>query len=623
MMKRWNRTAGTTLVEVLVVMVVFLIGILAILQTFPGGLRILRNTRDESVAASLARSESERLKGRPDRLPEMILPVNYVWSASGIAIVADSARREGDLGPVAAAIDSDGQVLDGDGNALGHWSYLSGPNVVRRVIGEGGRVPAPRPVGSLYGGLMVLQFAPVVFSPQYTEFFQVYGPDLSKREGEPSFRPRDYEYFVDEWDSESATLYVPRDTVKPRTYRLAFTAWIRDSSGVRARDIVDVNVGPVAPDSGGGFVSFPFSDFAGLQSGESLVAVEWDTIRLSRLFDRVGAFSGDPYEYQLLDTTLGVLLFNPAAYNATVRVGRGRVVPLTARVNYDVLDWRILREEFRVPPANEPWHKLVVGSLAVQGMSGADGRPNPGFPVPFGNAVENRDFGLVDLETGGTVHPDSYTVDKSLGLVTFRDKDGDPGNGIQIDLMLPGAAGPTTVDGSGRALRALYQASGQWAVQALTAPAVFRQSWDRPGVAQFYVGGSSGFGGLPTRIYFPWMDAGKKVQIGEIVYRRAGDATGRVLEGLDFLIQGAPADRLGLPYVDIRSVDPEAVGFDFATYGYAVRRVKGASVSVRVLWNPAAFTLGPNVADNLDAFNRWLGNWRVVKTDTFLQRSGD
>jgi hypothetical protein len=259
----------------------------------------------------------------------------------------------------------------------------------------------------------------------------------------------------------------------------------------------------------------------------------------------------------------------------------------------------------------------------VQGNNGPDGRTYPGFPVPFGDTVRQADFGLVDLDTGGTVHPDSYVVDKSLGLVTFRDKDENPDNGLQIDLMLPGATGPITVDGSGRVVRALYQAAGQWAVQVLTSPAVFRQSWDRPGVAQFYVGGSSGFGGLPTRIYFPWMDAGKRIQIGEIVYRRSGDATGRVLEGADFLIQGSPADPLGLPYIDLRSIDPAAVGFDFDTYGYSVRRVKGASVSVRVLWNPAAFTLGPNLAENLDAFNRWLANWRVVKTDTFLQRSGD
>ena len=51
-MKR-NRRAGTSLVELLVVIVVFLIGILAILQIFPGGLRVLATSRSNAVARQL------------------------------------------------------------------------------------------------------------------------------------------------------------------------------------------------------------------------------------------------------------------------------------------------------------------------------------------------------------------------------------------------------------------------------------------------------------------------------------------------------------------------------------------------------------------------------------------
>ena len=42
-----RRRAGTSLIEVLVVIVVFMVGILAIAQIFPGGFKILAKTRDE------------------------------------------------------------------------------------------------------------------------------------------------------------------------------------------------------------------------------------------------------------------------------------------------------------------------------------------------------------------------------------------------------------------------------------------------------------------------------------------------------------------------------------------------------------------------------------------------
>ena len=57
-----------------------------------------------------------------------------------------------------------------------------------------------------------------------------------------------------------------------------------------------------------------------------------------------------------------------------------------------------------------------------------------------------------------------------------------------------------------------------------------------------------------------------------------------------------------------------------SAYGFAVRRVKGASVAVRVLWNPATFTLSSDLADNLSKFERWGREWRRTTVETFLQR---
>jgi hypothetical protein len=161
-------------------------------------------------------------------------------------------------------------------------------------------------------------------------------------------------------------------------------------------------------------------------------------------------------------------------------------------------------------------------------------------------------------------------------------------------------------------------AKEEWAIQVMKAPSTFRQVFSPPQRANFYVGqtGSAPFG-QPTRIYFPQMDAGKNVTIGELWYLDGGGFR-QTLRDQNFVIQNAPFDPAG-PYVDIRSYDPTALGFDFSN-GYAVRYVRGASVRVRVLWNPAFTSFTPDNVENLERFERWSRNWRKVTVDTYLQR---
>src|SRR5690349_16953781 len=111
-MVRSRRTTGTSLIEILVVIVVFLVGILAIVQIFPGGFRLLGLTRNQAMAVQLSRSEIERLKGRTDQLPEMVLPVLRLYTATDVIITADQNRRPNDLGPYGATMDSTGTLFD-------------------------------------------------------------------------------------------------------------------------------------------------------------------------------------------------------------------------------------------------------------------------------------------------------------------------------------------------------------------------------------------------------------------------------------------------------------------------------------------------------------------------------
>jgi type II secretory pathway pseudopilin PulG len=621
-----TRIQGTTLIEVLVVMVIFLLGILAVIQIFPGGLRILSQSRDRAVASARARAESEFIKGNSDQLPERILPVTATWTAMGIKLEADSNRLPNELGPNAAGIDGDGNLLDGSGNILGPWQLLTGANAQRRIIGEGGLIPSPRAVGSLYGGLMILRYAPVVVNSNYPEYFEVYGNDMNQRYGDPAgWRTRNYDYFVDELDNASAVIYLPRSTTKTRSYRISLSALVKDgSSNLVQRDIVTTTPISVSPDASGGYESFKLTDYV-CSGAETLVSIDSDSMRVARLFDQVTSFSADPYEYQMLDSNLGSILFNPTGFNYKERRQNGRLVPLMGRVNYYVYDWRILKEDFRIPSTDRPLYQLIQGNLMITGKSGADGLTNPGLPLSAGQVSGRPALALLDLDTGGIYASDSIQVDGSRGVITFIDKDGDTTNGVQMDLLYPGATATTTITATGRSVRVLYMLNGEWAVQVMKAPSQYSRSWDAPGVAQFYVGGSNASLSNPgnsRRIYLPWNDLGKKVSVETIYYRRTGDDLNlapREMNGQDFVIS-SDTDSFG-PFIDIQSVDPDAAYIDLSYYGYGARNVKGASISVRVLWNLSSFKLTGDSAENMRRFNVWMGEWRKSETETYLQRS--
>lgn len=623
-MLRNRSTAGTTLIEVLVVIVIFLIGILAIVQVIPGGFRILRDTRDTSIGTALGRAEMERLKTNESQLPEMILPVTYTWLAGSVIIQADPNRRADDLGPVAATLDENGILYDGANNALGNWQYLSGPNVQRRVIGEGRRVPAPRVIGAEYGGLMVLQFSPVVFNPIYQSLFQVYGNDMVAREGAPdgAARVRDYLFYLEDADEANGQLWLPRGPTN-RTYRLSFDGWVTDGVGYHRHSVVDATV-PVP--AGTGYAAFLLSNYAPMDPGETYLGAEYESIQVQRRFDLIAngtAFTqGEPYEYKLLDQSLGLLLFNPTGSNFFERRANGRRIPLMARVSYDVLDWRVIRDEFRLTDTIPSQQRLAIGNLKVLGNQDLDGKPYPGlgFAVPDGaGGTESRDMVLVDLDTGGVLTNDSYRVDRSLGLVTFLDSDANSGNGTQGRVTLPGAAAAVPITVGGRQFRALYHGVGEWSVQVLKAAAVYRPTDNLPaGVAQFHTVNPPTAVRENTRIYFPGMDADRKVTLGDVWYRDGGGAL-KHLEGVDAVIRASTNEPNG-PYVDILDIDASAAALDHATYGYAVRGVRGSSVSVRVLRNPAFIKLGAVPADNMVSLEQWGRNWRRSETETFLQR---
>ncbi|MFI5384861.1 MAG: hypothetical protein ACHQ50_01965 [Fimbriimonadales bacterium] len=636
-----SRRLGTSLIEILVVMVVLLVGILAIVQVFPGGFRILSTTQKNSIATSLGRSVTEGLKNHADQMPDAITPVIYIWNGSQFVITKDPDRYPSDLGPSYSVLGPDGVMYDAGANPIGNWQYLTGANLGRRVQGEGKTIPTPRLIGPYYGSLLNLQFAPLVYNPVYQNFFLVYGNDMTKRAGDPTadnIRVRPTEYYINNDENGAATVFLPLNPSKAVSYRIEFTAYTDNAGNFRRLDITDVVLGPFA--AGVGVQPVALSGL--MAPGVTLDGIDFDSVKVERMFDDLSALAptdwgpdpSDPYSFKLLSPQLGLVLFNPSGYNYIVRGPGSRRSPLLGRVSYDVFDWRIIHDEFRMPTTYPAEYRLALGGLKVIGEPGVDGSPNQGIGIQapdYTGAMQNVDLVLQDTDTGGlyvfqpgTTDPTktSFLVNKSLGLITFLDYDNDPSNGTQMQLLLPGAVTPTTVTVDGRSMRALYMAKGEWAAQVLKPSAVYHETWARPGIGEFYIGGSTvGDGSSGSRVYFPKADAGRMVSLGEVYYTNAaGLEIGPVQ--LTASLQANITDGVmggQLPYIDVAQYFPDFFAFDYS-YASAVKSVKGSSVAVRVLWNPDLLSLTGNSAVNLDRLDKWMQSWRRATVETYLQR---
>ncbi len=633
-----NRSRGASLIEVLVVIVIFAVGILSVVQLFPRGLSVLKTSKNISVANQLARSEMERLKGQTEQIPEAILAVNP--SATSFSLDIDRAALLSDALPSGTTgVTAGGVVVSPFGGV--NWKFATGANRFRTIIGEGRTIPAPRFIpqtngGTLYGGLMVLQFAPIERKTAGSSVL-VYGNDMQRVfvDEAPNWFRDGQAVIVD----EDNLLYLPVGTARNRQYRMTLTYYTTVAGRRESRSIVVVLDAP-ALSPRAGYRAYSLTDLIQADFGDTAEWIDYDTLRIQRIFLEVPAngFStpgvggitqqDSAYEFRLLDPDLGVLLFNPAGYNLFEFRNRGRVA-LRARVDYNVIDWRVIRDDFRAPDAAPFQQKLILGSLKVKGEQDIDLSPYQGIPISLtvdGGGTETRDLILLDSDTGGLVQPNSYRVDKSVGLISFLDLDSDLNTGLSLDVIFPGDTQVTRIDQAGnRPMRALYMGKGEWAVQPIKGSSIYRATYG-PNVSydQCYPGGANGVDGDGNHIYFPLADVGKKVIIGEIWYREGGNPANPllVLEDQEFIIRAPRVGGLRLGYVDIRDRISGNPFLDFSQ-GYAVRRVRGVSMSVRVTWGAGSIKLGPDENENLSELSKWFSDLKRVQTETFLTQGSE
>jgi type II secretory pathway pseudopilin PulG len=670
-----QRQRGTSLIEVLVVIVVFLVGILAIVQIFPFGLDSLRTSRAISLANSLARSEVQRLQGSADQLPEAIVPTRALGTAFEILDPGhDPAVLDAPTILPASVREIDGQSrLIIDGTEFGDWTRITGANRVTRILGEGRAVPAPSVINGDLVSPMQLTFAPIRYTRVAGDVaapgqLLVYSNDLALRPGNleqgtplPTQAGDSSEaFFVNGADAEVAgNPYFGEDQIwiarvpdglggfLRHSYRIRLTVNVSGPSVPRAVDLV-VSATPTLGTlyaEVGNYAVFRVDELLSLSGGvyspSEYISVLPGTLRIQRQFQQISkalSFSGnDPYQFKSQNFSLGLLVINPLAANVRWRQADGNFGRLRVRADYTVYDWRVIRDEFRVPAGLNPSVKLILNSVKPTNASGPDGRPRRGIgstdlndqtlwtPNRVGT-VGNESFVLVDVQTGGVIVGNeraagsSYYLDGTNGVVQFNDADADDTNGLTGRLYVPGPEPLSPwldaglVPMSGRTLRALYMGRSEYAVQPLKASASYQvlaaANAGQLGIGQVYPGGLPAVGrpagwGSANRIYFPAADFGQKVLIGRVrtvagtIDERDWQISGRET------IDGSVVSYIQLPAnLEISNTDP-------------VERVRGASLKVRVLWNPDIFTLTGNSIDNFQRFTDWSAQWRKIETETF------
>ena len=480
--KRRRLTRGTSLIEILTVIVVFLVGILAVVQIFPPGLNVLRTTRAQTQAAALAKAEAQRALGQAVQLPEMVVAAAFNGTLVQILPTSDPNELNPPPDNPAAGtglVDVDGNVIVAATN-IGHWTKLSGPNRINRVIGEGRPVPQPTNINGELAGVMNLMFAPIYHvynngsNTTQGNVLTVYGNDLEARAGatddgipapaETNYPTYTFTFvpgskatnaantpFPNEDQIWIGRLYDPVSLSLLRHGHRISMSFSYDIGGGNVRNVEAIATVPGVIDAVNNPAYQEFGNYAVISvprildtppatyTSANYRGVESAALRVQRLYrelPRAGAFNpADPYEFKSYNRALGTLLFNPAGAATKVQSSDGVSMALLARADYSVYDWRIIRDEFQVPATTtvgsmNPSIKLVLNSIQAKNSNASDNSLFPGIAIPADNfmftpdvagGLASQDFVLMDMTTGGIIAGNTAANAGSAYVVDKRD----------------------------------------------------------------------------------------------------------------------------------------------------------------------------------------------------------
>lgn len=631
---RLRQSAGFSLIEVLVALVVLTIGIFAILRLFPGGFVTIARTAEVTQAQGIAQQQLDYQK----QLPAVADSVVALDPTNPANILAD-------IRPDTLADESAASAAGYVGRYKDPY-YVSNVNHFLRVIGETFRISASSSnTASGKGAAYMLQRGPVynvigtdsLGNP--TDSLVVRGTPLQRIEQDstpslnnPTATPllvNEGQYAIDYKAAKIA--FYPRAGSDSRKFVFEYEYLLQGNNG----QIVVTRVSPDAADPAKTTITVPdvpagqplqpvWQNIFGAPNGITMppsngltfpVTIRLNSEDVSRKFTLIDSdFSdADPYKYRWYsqqypsNANAGVLVFNPVGYNVRVATANG-TQPLTARVDYTIFDNHILREDHTIPFSPPYDIRLNLPFVRING--------NVGDPSRIYDTLTTYNGMFRDA---ATATPDLLIYNTNTGDIVSAIN----GTGSQVGVMLDDRLGLLHLSAAdveshnlqGASIRVLYRTEKDWGVDVQKANARYFQA-DAPAAVQYnsyYVGGSDSAGdGSASRIYFPLCEAGKTVVLGEFYVKTnqpAPDDRKRFdNEAYQVNAESAGFEVVGgrlMTWIDVATQHPEAVAqawtFDSERTGRAVSSIRGGSTRVRVVWRDA-------------------GRWRKVENSTFISQ---
>ena len=626
--------AGFSLIEILVVLVVLVIGILAIVRLFPAGFIALRNAQNSTFADRLGQAALESLKQDQGTLADAV----YMYTDAGYVpgIAPDNVS---DYFPAGAA-----QPDPAYGDI----------NKQRFIRNETITVPAPHVIGNVsYPPLHALAFGPITLptvpaSDAVVPYLEVKGMPWAAIAGDSRFDVSDPNSVTNPQAARHVTNPVDvlaagqeqfladlgggKIALPTAAYDRVFTFSVQTSAGATTVTLnipkqgLDANGNPDGTGYQGGWfnttnglLDLSATPANGLPA--STTTAPWTGVTIYRSFVYKGilptvpaasGFSADPYQYCLYadnigtGANMGVLAFNPLA------AGMNGTKPLKAQVSYMALNWHVLHEDHDVPDGGGTV-KLILDHLKKVGDVQFDQTAFGGLTTNT-IATKQYDILMLDRDTGATYALSGTKVGNAYNS-TYAGPATSTAPAIDVvdnndtlnaaDVQISYGGGRITLPASfgGKHLRIYYAGDADWAVAVQKAASVYNQ-YPSSGAAKADVTAINQTGAnVPnmyvidgTDIYFPKCDAGKTVEVDNIIYSKGG-TTVTAPGGAVAISQDNGPD--GSVYADLG-----LLGAALVPSGGTITKlnVRGVSARAVVIWHER-------------------NNWRTRATDTLLTRS--
>lgn len=631
-----RRQAGTSLLEIMVVLVVLLIGVFAVIRIFPVGFGTLRANESRTIAGRLSRQLMEQLKADEDNLPRGVHYSFYDQSTG--TRVFNTEEDPDDLRPVT--------------NAAGRANpYFSDVNKFRFIEGEPVKIPLPTAVSGAYqvGSLYTLKFGPIYMDPVvgdpdavpttssqrllFDSYLKVYGAPLRtiRVDSNDGQNPDNYRGYVrgpqtclvDHGDGSTAyILFAPAN--KERIFYVSYS--YETASGSDSEDRIEMTI---PGDMQYVWRPIPNPKNGGSASAQDLIE---GSVTVERGFGRLksaDAWDGsDPYEYKLLSgnvaastgktsfANVGVLAFNPSGANYSERTVYGQRA-FTAFVDYAVLDWHILREDREVPStlsiSGIVTLRTTLGFIKRAGQPEADDTIYQGLYRDAGIPVDIQIFDLQgSVARDPAVNPGLGDPLRAGDYDNRATSDADKDYWIDFDERRGTYRTGTLHINTNRVprgsqLRILYKAEGDWAVAVQKAS----ERYD----LRFTQYPPDGEPGLFTRnlagrqLFFHHNDLNKSI-VATIQYALPNGDVKRIPAlkmNIDQSFTGANGKRYAAvnvaDFITNATLRNEFIAAE-TNWGLA-SDVNGVSLKTRVIWR-----------DN----NSQTNTWRIQDLDTYITR---